>query len=249
MPPDFSIIIPAHNEENSLKGTISSLEKVLSDYNFEIVVVNDHSGDRTVKVVRELTKKYPNVRLVNNRNKKGFATTLIAGFRQARGEFLIPVMADGCDDPNTIKEMYRKVLSPPLEGGEGKGGGTGYDLICASRYCKGGKRVGGPKLKGFFSESVGRTLHFLIKIPTTDVANAFKLYRKGALQKIKIKNSGFAISMEITLKMYFRGYKISEIPTCWKGRKEGKSKFQVLKIAPLYLKWYLWALMKRAKLL
>ncbi len=236
MPPDFSIIIPAHNEEGSLRGTVSSLEKVLSDYNFEIVIVNDHSGDRTVKVVRELTKKYPNVRLVNNRNKKGFATTLIAGFRQARGEFLIPVMADGCDDPHTLKEMYEKAKN-------------GYDLVCASRYCKGGKRVGGPKLKGFFSESVGRTLHFLIKIPTTDVANAFKLYRKSALQKIKIKNSGFAISMEITLKMYFQGYKISEIPTCWKGRKEGKSKFQVLRIAPLYLKWYLWALMKRAKLL
>ena len=71
-----------------------------------------------------------------------------------------------------------------------------------------------------------------IKIPTTDVANAFKLCRKDALQKIKIKNSGFAISMEITLKMYFQGYKISEIPTCWKGRKEGKSKFQVLRITP-----------------
>jgi len=146
------------------------------------------------------------------------------------------VMADGCDDPNTIKEMYEKAKN-------------GYDLVCASRYTKGGRRFGGPKLKGFFSEFVGRSIHLLTRIPTTDVANAFKLYRKTALQKIRIEDSGFAISMEITLKTYFQGYKISEIPTCWKGRKEGKSKFQVLKIAPLYLKWYIWALMKRAKLL
>ena len=235
MPPSFSLIIPAHNEEGSLRGTVSSLENILSNYNFEIVIVNDHSSDRTVNLVRELTKKYPNVRLVNNSNKRGFATTLISGFRAAKGEFLVPVMADGCDDPNTIKEMYEKAKS--------------YDLICASRYCKGGKRIGGPKLKGFFSEFVGRSIHLLTKIPTTDVANAFKLYRKTALQKIKIENSGFAISMEIALKIYFQGYKISEIPTCWKGRKEGKSKFQVLKIAPLYFKWYIWALMKRAKLL
>ncbi len=236
MSPDFSLIIPAHNEEFSLRGTVSSLENVLSNYDFEIIIVNDHSTDRTVKIVRELTKKYPNIRLLDNTNKKGFATTLITGFRQAMGDFLIPVMADGCDDPNTIKEMHEKTKN-------------GYDLVCASRYTKGGRRVSGPKLKGFFSEFVGRTIHLLTRIPTTDVANAFKLYRKSALQKIKIENSGFAISMEITLKIYFQGYKITEIPTCWKGRKEGKSKFQVLKITPLYLKWYIWALMKRAKLL
>ncbi len=236
MPPAFSIIIPAHNEECSLKRTVFSLENILSNYNFEIVIVNDHSTDRTVDLVRELTKKYHNIRLVNNANKKGFATTLITGFRQARGDFLIPVMADGCDDPNSIKEMYEKTKN-------------GYDLVCASRYCKGGKRIGGPKLKGFFSKFVGRTIHLLTRIPTTDVANAFKLYRKNALQKIKIENSGFAISMEITLKMCFQGYRIAEVPTSWKGRKEGKSKFQVLKIAPLYLKWYIWAMMKRAKLL
>ena len=89
----------------------------------------------------------------------------------------------------------------------------------------------------------------MTRIPTTDVANAFKLYRKSVLQKIKIEDSGFAISMEITLKIYFQGYRISEIPTCWKGRKEGKSKFQILKITPLYLKWYLWAILMRCFLL
>ncbi len=230
---DFSLIIPAHNEEVSLKRTLSSLENILSDCDFEIVIVNDHSTDKTVNLVQKLMKKYPNIRLVDNTAKNGFAPTLIAGFQNARGEFVVPVMADSCDEPNTIKKMYEKAKD-------------GYDLICASRYCARGKRIGGPKLKGFFSKFVGRSIHFLTKIPTTDVANAFKLYRKSALQKIKIKkDSGFAISMEITLKMYFQGYKIGEVPTFWEGRKEGKSKFQILKIAPLYLKWYIWALIKR----
>ena len=237
MPPEFSIIIPAHNEEDSLKEAILSLENTLSDEKFEIIIVNDHSTDKTVDIGRELTGRYSNIRLLHNIGKKGFAPTLITGFKRARGEFLIPVMADGCDDPDTIKKMYKKAEE-------------GYDLICASRYTKGGKRIGGSKLKGFFSKFVGKSLHFLIRIPTTDIANAFKLYRKEALQKIKIaEDSSFAVSMEIALKMHYQGFRITEVSTSWKGRKQGKSKFQILKIIPLYLKWYLWALMKRAKLL
>lgn len=242
---NFSIIIPAHNEEDSLKRTISSLENTLSatealasaadlmvgDYDFEIVIVNDHSTDKTVSTVQELMKKYSNIKLLHNLGRRGFASTLIAGFRQAKGEFLVPLMADGCDDPDTVRKMYKKTEE-------------GYDLICASRYTKGGKRIGGPKPKGFFSEFVGKSLHFFIRIPTTDIANAFKLYRRSTLEKIKIGNSDFAISMEIALKMYYQGFRIAEVPTCWKGRKQGKSKFQILKIAPIYLKWYLWALYK-----
>jgi len=234
--PKFSVIIPAHNEENSLKETIVSLEKTLSDYRFEIIVVNDHSLDKTVIIAQELAGRYPNVRLVNNIGEKGFAPTLITGFGQAKGEFLVPVMADGCDDLTTIKEMYEITKE-------------GYDLVSASRYQEKGKRIGGPKLKAFFSEFVGKSIHRLTKIPTTDVANAFKLYRKSTLQKIKIKeNSGFALSMEITLKMYYQGYRIAEVSTIWKERKQGKSKFIILKIAPFYLKWYFWAITKMLQL-
>ncbi len=232
MPTNFSIIIPAHNEEDSLEEMISSLERTLSDYNFEIVIVNDHSLDKTVSITQKLMKKYSNIRLFHNIGKRGFASTLITGFQEAQGEFLIPVMADGCDDPDTIKEMYEKMKE-------------GYDLICASRYSKGGRRIGGSRLKGFFSKFVGKSIHFLTRIPTADIANAFKLYRRSALQKIKVKEgSSFATSMEVALKLYYQGCKIAEVPTNWKGRKRGKSKFKILKIAPIYLKWYLWAFYK-----
>lgn len=243
---NFSIIIPAHNEEDSLEEIISSLENTLSatealasaadsmagDDDFEILIVNDHSTDKTVSTVQELMGKYSNIKLLNNLGKKGFGPTLITGFKQAKGEFLIPVMADGCDDPDTIKKMYKKAEE-------------GYDLICASRYTKRGKRIGGSRLKGFFSKFVGKSLHFFIRIPTTDIANAFKLYRKNALQKIEIEeDSDFAISMEIALKMYYQGFKIAEVPTYWEGRKQGKSKFKIFEVVPFYLKWYLRAIMK-----
>ena len=138
-------------------------------------------------------------------------------------------MADLCDDPFTIKEMYKKI-------------NNGYDVVCGSRYMPEGSRIGGPKLKAFFSRFVGVSLHYLIRIPTRDIANAFKLYRKNIFDKIEIKSNGFEVSMEMPLRAYFKGYSITEVPTVWQERKSGKSHFKIIRLAPRYFKWYIWAL-------
>lgn len=227
----ISIVIPTHNEEDNIKEVIDKIENTL-DVPYEIIVVNDHSSDNTPEIVRRLFGQYQNIRLVENKLDKGFANALKTGFNSATTEALIPVMADLCDDLSTIKHMVDKI-------------NQGYDIICSSRYLKEGKRQGGSKIKGFFSSFVGRSLHYLIGIPTSDIANAFKLYRKNVLDNIVIQSKGFEISMEIPLKAYFLGYKITEIPTVWKERIKGKSSFNMLKLAPAYFKLYIWAIYKK----
>jgi len=227
----LSIIVPAYNEEENIAEVITKIESSL-ELSYELIVVNDHSTDNTPFIVKETAKRYPNVRLVNNTDDKGFANAIRFGFRQAKNEVVIPVMGDLCDDLGTIKKMLAKIEE-------------GYDVVCGSRYIKGGARIGGSKVKGFFSCFVGCSLYYLLGIPTHDIANAFKMYRKTVLDAIKIKADGFELSMELPLEAYYAGFKITEIPTVWRERQKGNSSFKMLKLAPKYLRFYLWAIIKR----
>ncbi|MDD3725953.1 MAG: glycosyltransferase family 2 protein [Candidatus Ratteibacteria bacterium] len=227
----LSIIIPARDEENNIEETIKGLIPHINRENTEIIVVNDHSEDNTVHIVKDIQGQYPFIDIVDNTGEPGFANTLKRGFEVARGKYVLPVMADSCDDPTTIPLMLKKAEE-------------GYDLVCGARYIKGGKRVGGPLIQGFFSRFVGITLHLFTGIPTRDVANAFKMYRRDAVLSIDLKEKGFAISMEACVKFFVSGYNICDVPTVWYGRKKGKSKFKLSRTLP-YMKLYLWTIWKR----
>lgn len=226
----LSVIIPAHNEQDNIEGTIRSIEFVVKP-DFEIVVVDDHSSDETRDIVKQLALEYKNIRLVENTDPPGFANTLKTGFKNTNGDLILPVMADLCDDPDTINKMYKKAQE-------------GYDIICGSRYMQGGFRLGGSRLKGFLSRLGGKSLYYILRIPTHDIANAFKMYRRSVIETIDIEGCGFEISMEIPLKAYYMGFRITEVPTVWKERTKGKSSFKIFKILPSYLKLYLWGVYK-----
>lgn len=228
----LTVVIPARNECEVLEQTLSALVRHLSNIEHEILVVNDHSEDSTCKIVEDFAKEHPRVRLVQNEDEGGFTNTLKCGFAQARGDAIVSFMADLCDDPATIPVMLAKF-------------DEGYDVICASRYMSGGEKLGGRAIQSFFSRFVGLTIRVLAKIPTHDISNAFKMYRREVIQNMNIEEAGFASSMEIAVKAFVKGYRITEVPTRWRGRTKGKSKFRVLKVYKDYLRWYVWALLLR----
>lgn len=229
----LTIIIPAKNEQDSILKVLSEIEKKVK-VPHKIIVVNDHSTDKTAELVKRYQKKNREISLVNNlKNRRGFSSALKTGFEKAKSEYVLPVMADICDDPVTINTMYKMT-------------DKGWDIICGSRYMKGGKKIGGPLLQGVLSSFVCSSLHFITGIPTTDVSNAFKMYKRSILKDIYIsEKSGVEASMEITLQAYFNGAKITELPTSWRGRSIGKSKFKILERAPLYFRIYSWAILNK----
>jgi len=227
----LSIAIPAHNEEENIAQVIEQVEDKIK-FLFDLIVVNDHSTDKTAEIVAGLAKKFTNIILIENKLKPGFANAIKTGLTSAKTDVVVPVMGDLCDDLETIPVMFEKIIE-------------GFDVVCGSRYIKGGRRIGGSKVKGFFSFFVGRTISIFTGIPTRDVANAFKMYRKEVVDSINIESTGFEISMEMALKAYFKGFKVTEVPTVWKEREKGKSTFKMLNLTPNYSRWYLWALKTR----
>lgn len=228
---NVSVIIPARDEEENIEEAIGNLLPFINQAQTEIVVVNDHSKDDTESIVRNLSEKNPSVRLVNNLKPGGFANALMTGFESAAGEFVVPFMADSCDDPSTLPKMLEKTSE-------------GYDLVCGSRYVRGGRRVGGPLIQGFFSRFVGITLHLLTGINTRDAGNAFKMYRRDILLSFNLREKGFAVSMEACVNFFLRGCSICDVPTVWYGRKKGKSKFRLSKTLP-YVRLYFYVIWKK----
>lgn len=225
-----TIVIPAKNEEDSIISTLNDLKKKVK-IKHKIIVVDDQSEDSTAKKVLQYAKRNKKVSLVKTTPKKhGFSNALKLGISNAQTSYVVIVMADLCDDPKTIYKMYRKISK-------------GYDIVCGSRYTKGGRKIGGPKLQSVFSAFICLSLHHIVRVPTKDVSNAFKMYKKEILNNVTFNPvSGVEASMEITLQAFFKGAKIVDIPTTWHGRTMGKSKFKIITRTPKYFRIYRWAI-------
>ena len=94
-------------------------------------------------------------------------------------------------------------------------------------------------MKRLLSRMAGLSLHWLTRIGTHDATNNFKAYSRALVEQVEIEsNSGFELGLEMTVKAHLRGHDIAEIPTTWRDRTAGESRFKVLKWMPGYLRWY-----------
>lgn len=231
---DLTIIIPVYNEGENVKTAIPQIEKKVK-IPHQIFLVYDFPEDNTVPIAKTLQKKFKNLKLLRNHvgNGRGVINAIRTGFNLAKSEAVVVMMADLADDPETVNNMYEKIKE-------------GYDVVCGTRYSKAGQHLGGPFLKNLLSRLAGVLTPLLLGIPTFDLTNAFKMYRRKIFGKIKIESTGgFELSQEIVTKAYFLGFKVCEVPTIWRDRTSGQSRFQLKKWLPKYLYWYWWGIKKR----
>jgi dolichol-phosphate mannosyltransferase len=229
----LSIVIPVLNEDKNILKVLDNIrDKISCDK--EILIIYDFNNDTTIPVVQKNINNYKslNIKLIKNDIAPGVVNALKMGFLISGGEYALAVMGDLSDDLTIADEMIQKMEE-------------GYDIVCGSRYMKGGKHLGGNYFKKYMSRFSDITMYFFSRIPTHDTTNNFKIFRNSMLRNIKIESTGgFEIAMEITVKAFKKGYKITEIPTTWYERVEGKSYFKLWKWLPHYLRWYLYCMFK-----
>lgn len=226
----ITIVIPTRNEEGCILENLQLIKKQVK-IPHKIIVVDGCSTDRTFNIVLNYSKTNKNVRIIQSTPaKSSFKDSIKTGIDATKTSVVVVMMGDLCDDPRAINKMYEKIQD-------------GWDIIVASRYMPGGSRIGEPKIQGLLSRFVSKTLHFLTNIPIYDVSNPFRMYRKSVLDRIKITHQGNEVSIEEIFIAYADGAKITEVPTVWKGRQVGKSKFKLLKTMPGYVKLYMWILL------
>lgn len=233
----LSFIVPMHNEEDNVDKLMEELLKVLEGFNeeVEIILVDDCSIDRTRLMVDLWASRDRRVVAIHRKGEPGFGKALKEGFKHAKGEVLIPFMGDLSDEPEDALKLYRKVVY------------GGYDVAVGARWRRGGWAGGMPLLKKFLSISFSKLSKLLLGVPTADVTNAFKAYRKQVIKAVKPLSDGFELSAELVIKAYFNGFKIADVPVGWRGRVRGGAKLKLAKMGVNYLKLLSASLINRGR--
>lgn len=217
----ISIVVPAHNEEENIHSLLDELVPVLEQHeetlDFEIVIVNDNSTDRTPALIEELAAGDQRIKPVHRHSRPGFGNAVREGFKNATGDIIIPVMGDLSDDPHDIPKLICKIEE-------------GYDIVYGSRFIEGGSTDGYPRAKMIANRAFNHFVRLLFGIRHKDITNAFKAYRREVLDSIGIDNleaNGFDLTVEIPLKAHIMGFTSIEVPVSWHGRKRGEAKLKL----------------------
>jgi dolichol-phosphate mannosyltransferase len=222
----LSIIIPVYNEGANFPNLWANICSQIRSP-FRALVIYDFDEDETLPVVQAIIRDGESrLKLVKNAIRPGVVGAILTGFNQVDDGPVLVMMADLSDDLKQVDLMlalYRQ----------------GYHVVVGSRYMKGGRIEGGPWLKQFLSRMAGLTLHWFRGIPTHDATNAFKVYDRQMLRSFTIESErGFELNLELTVKAFLRCYRIAEVPSSWRDRSHGQSRFRLWAWLPNYLKWY-----------
>ena len=229
-------MIPVCNGRENIKLTLAEIEDKVKTAR-RVLIIYDCDEDNTLPVVREWTDTKRDIALVKNKYGRGVLTAIKTGFEAVEERLILVTMVALSDDLSKVDEMFKKI-------------NDGYDIVCGSRYMRGGEQQGGAWLKKLLSKAAGISLHFSTGLPTHDVTNSFKMYTKKVLNDIKIESrGGFEIGMEIVIKAFQKGYRSTEGPSSWCDRERGNTRFRLWKWLPKYMKWYCFAINTRCHLI
>ena len=204
--PFFSMIIPAHNEEGCIAETCNSIaarfaQEKIDDY--EILVVNDNSRDRTEEILKKLAAENPNIRYVNNAPPNGFGFAVRKGLHEFHGECACVVMGDLSDHPDDIVVYYREMKN-------------GAECVFGSRFIKGSKVIDYPKHKMALNRMANGFIKTIFRLGHNDITNAFKCYRRDVIEGIQpLLSPHFNLTVEMPLKAIVRGYRFVTVPVSY----------------------------------
>jgi glycosyltransferase involved in cell wall biosynthesis len=205
----LSVIIPAYNEEKTIEEIIKRVFRVLLPVSKEIIVVDDKSTDKTLKILEELQNKY-NLVIVRHSKNSGKGSAIRSGLKKASGDFVIIQDADLEYDPND----YEKLLKPFLQ--------DNAQVVY-------GSRIMGSKKRGklaFYLGGRGVTLMTNIICGTniTDEPTCYKVFKKDLLDSLNLQSKGFEFCPEVTAKIAKRKIKIFEVPISYSPRAKSEGK-------------------------
>jgi putative flippase GtrA len=205
-PRSLSVVLPAYNEEELIASTISNIMSVLTTWmcDFEVIVVNDGSKDRTGEIVTLLRAYDQRIRLINHPVNKGYGAALVSGFETVTKELAFFMDSDGQFD---IRDLIRFL---PLI--EEFGAVIGYRIDRQDTWMRKLNAWGWKKLVGF-----------MFSVHVRDIDCAFKLFRAEFFRTNHLETRGAMINAEILYKLARAGYIYTEVGVQHLPRLAGKA--------------------------
>ena len=241
MPERAIVIVPTYNERDNITRLIPAVLE--QDSRLEILVVDDASPDCTGQIVEEIAARNPRVHVLHRPGKMGLGTAYLAGFKwglEQGYDYLFEMDADFSHDPNHLPQFLEAIKDA--------------DLVLGSRYRKGKVTVVNWPMQrlilSFFANFYARTVTGL---PLEDSTGGFKCFRRSVLAAIDldaVRSNGYAFQIEMSFRVWKKGFRIVEIPIVFVDRTEGESKMsrKIVREA-VWMVWRLrwWALTGKIK--
>ncbi len=204
---DISVVFPAYNEEENIEICILIAYYILKELvrNFEIIIVNDGSIDKTAQICSSLCRRFPEIKVISWQKNKGYGAALCAGFKSTKFDYLFFSDADRQFDIMNLKDLLKYIDE--------------YDIVIGFRK----NRQDSWKRKTL-SFGYNMLVRIIFGLNVTDIDCAFKLFRRKVFEKIEIQSERFFVNTEILAKSKTCGFTIKEVGVAHFPRYEGESK-------------------------
>lgn len=228
----LSVITPMYNEELTIGDCAARLIEAMKsfDKSWELILVNDGSGDNTLNIISELAKEDDQrIRIVSYKQNRGRGYALRHGFAHCRGQYVVTVESDLNYGTEVVFRLYKELLD------------TDADVVIASPYAKGGKVENSPFWRDFLSRLGNRILRMAVEADITTISGMTRGYKGNFIRSLPLAEDGKEIHLEIVSKGCMLSCSFSEIPATvrWaqakKGKPKRKSKFKVAKLIRSHL--------------
>jgi polysaccharide deacetylase family protein (PEP-CTERM system associated) len=215
--PPVTLVVPLYNEEANIpymRGTLLDLRRRLgSNYRIHFNLVDDGSSDGTWERLRERFADFPDCRILRHPKNAGVAAAILTGLRNAPTETVASIDCDCSYDPNDLEAMLPMIATA--------------DLVTASPYHPDGRVFNIPPWRLFLSRTLSRMYSALLGKSIHTYTSCFRVYRKSAIEGLKVEHGGFLGVAEILIRLRLAGGRIVEYPNTLESRLFGESKMKI----------------------
>ena len=223
----LSVVLPTYNEQGNIKSLIFNIFNILigEKIDFEIIVVDDNSPDKTWQVVEEIAKEKKEVKLIRHLGKRCLSSAIRDGVQSSKGDIIVWMDADFSHPPEVIPYL----IDPDL------------DVCIASRYVKTGKDDGHPLFHRIASRCINIVARKIFNSNIHDLTSGFVAIKRNVIETIGIKGDYGEYCIRFLYEAERNGYTMKEIPFVAHSRSYGESKttsnlYKYLKYGLLYIK-------------
>ncbi len=207
--PSITAFFPAYNDGGTIASmvvtAITTLRQLTDDY--EVIVVNDGSGDYTAEVLEELATRYPQLRVIHHPQNRGYGAALRTGFANASKEWVFYTDGDAQYDPHELTALVAALR-------EGVDVVNGYKIV---RHDPLSRRI------------IGRLYHHFVRLifgfKLRDVDCDFRLIRRSLFDAVRLESDSGTICLEMVKKFQDAGFVFAQVPVHHYHRQYGVSQF------------------------
>ncbi len=224
------IIFPTYNERENIEKIVHAVLPL--DPRVHVLIVDDNSPDGTGKIADRLVAEESKVNVLHRAKKEGLGQAYIAGFKWAmerKFDYIFEMDADFSHGPEYIKDFLREIKE--------------YDVVIGSRYISGVNVINWPMSRLLLSYFANVYTRIITGLPLRDATGGFKCFRRVVLETLDlddVQSSGYSFQIEMSMRVWKKGFTIKEIPIIFVDRTAGESKMskKIVREA-IWMVWWL----------